>query len=52
MINFAIPSIFIKQLRHLFDRLRQVQRTGSKAPEQIQMAELLRAVSMAISCGE
>jgi len=41
MINLAIPSIFIKRLRHFFDRLRRVHRAESKRRDQIQVAELL-----------
>ena len=46
MINLAIPSIFVKQLRHLFDRLQKVQHTESKRSDKVQMAELLRGVNM------
>ena len=46
MINLAIPSIFVKQLRHMFDRLQKVQHAESKPGERVQMAELLRGVNM------
>ena len=46
MINLAIPSIFIKRLRHMFDRLRQVHRAESKQRDQAQMAELLSKISV------
>lgn len=46
IINFAIPSIFVKQLRNLFDRMRWVQQTEPKPQEQLQIAELLRAVDV------
>ena len=46
MINLAIPSIFVKQLRHLFDRLQKVQHAESKRSDRVQMAELLRGVNM------
>jgi flagellar motor switch protein FliM len=46
MINFAIPSIFIKRLRHMFEQLRRVHRVESKRSDQAHMAELLRKVSM------
>jgi flagellar motor switch protein FliM len=41
IINFAIPSIFIKRLRHMFDQLRQLHRAESKRGDQAHMAELL-----------
>lgn len=46
MMNLAIPSIFIKRLRHMFDRLRQVHRAESKRRDQIHMAELLARVGV------
>ncbi len=41
MMNLAIPSIFIKRLRHMFDRLRRVHRAESKRRDQTHVAELL-----------
>jgi flagellar motor switch protein FliM len=41
MINLAIPSIFIKRLRHMFDRIRRIHRTESKQRDQVHMAQLL-----------
>ncbi|HEY1755106.1 MAG TPA: FliM/FliN family flagellar motor switch protein [Bryobacteraceae bacterium] len=46
MINFAIPSIFIKRLRHSFEQLRLVHRAESKRSDQVHMADLLRGVGM------
>ncbi len=46
MMNLAIPSIFIKRLRHMFDRLRRVHRAESKHRDQVHMAELLARVGM------
>ena len=46
MMNLAIPSIFIKRLRHMFDRLRRVHRAESKRRDQIHMAELLARVGV------
>jgi len=46
MINFALPSIFIKRLRHMFERLRRVQPAESKRSVQAHMAELLARVGL------
>ena len=46
MLNLALPSIFIKRLRHMFDRLRRIHRAESKLRDQIQMAELLEKVDV------
>lgn len=46
VINVAIPSIFVKQLRNLFDRMRWLHQTDPKPEEQFQIAELLRAVDV------
>ncbi|HEY2842725.1 MAG TPA: FliM/FliN family flagellar motor switch protein [Bryobacteraceae bacterium] len=46
MINLAIPSIFIKRLRHMFERLRRVHRAESKKQDQLHMAHLLAGVNM------
>jgi flagellar motor switch protein FliM len=46
VINLAIPSIFVKQLRHLFDRMRWVHQTDPRPEEQFRIAELLRAVDV------
>jgi len=46
MMTLAIPSIFIKRLRHMFDRLRQLHRTESKLKDQMHMAELLARVGV------
>lgn len=48
MINLAIPSIFIKRLRHMFDRLRRIHRAESKHRDQIRMAELLAKTSVQV----
>jgi flagellar motor switch protein FliM len=41
MINLAIPSIFIKRLRHMFEQLRRIRRAESNRRDQLHMAELL-----------
>jgi flagellar motor switch protein FliM len=46
LINLAFPSIFIKRLRHLFERLRRIHRAEPKRHDQIHMAELLMTARM------
>lgn len=46
MINLALPSIFVKRLRHMFERLRRVQATESKRRDQLHMAKLLGNVGL------
>ncbi|MBV9499952.1 MAG: FliM/FliN family flagellar motor switch protein [Acidobacteriaceae bacterium] len=42
LMNLAIPSIFIKRLRHKFDDVRQVRRVESTGHDQAHMAQLLQ----------
>lgn len=46
MINFALPSIFIKRLRHMFERLRRVEPAQTKHRDQVHMAKLLGRVGL------
>jgi len=46
MINFALPSLFIKRLRHMFERLRRVQPAESKRRDQAHMAKMLQSVDL------
>jgi flagellar motor switch protein FliM len=46
MINFALPSLFIKRLRHMFERLRRVQPAESKSRDQAHMAKMLKSVDL------
>jgi len=46
MINLAFPSIFIKRLRHRFERLRKVHRPDAKERDRVHMAGLLSSLSM------
>lgn len=46
MINLAFPSIFIKRLRHRFERLRKVHRPDAKERDRLHMAGLLAPVNM------
>jgi flagellar motor switch protein FliM len=41
LINLAFPSIFVKRLRHLFERLRRIHRQEPRRRDQIHMADLL-----------
>lgn len=45
-IYFAVPSIFVKQSRNLFDRMRAIEHADTKPREQLQIAQLLRAVDV------
>ena len=42
LMNLAIPSIFIKRLRHKFDHLRQVRRAESNVQNQLHVAWLIQ----------
>lgn len=48
MINFALPSIFIKRLRHMFERLRRVEPAEGKHQDQVLMAKLLGKVGLTL----
>jgi len=48
MVNFALPSIFIKRLRHMFERLRRVQAAESKRRDQAHIAGLLANVTLTL----
>lgn len=42
LMNLAIPSIFIKRLRHKFDQLRQIRKAESTALDQVYVSELIQ----------
>ena len=42
VMNLAIPSIFIKRLRHKFDQLRQARRSASTQGDQDHLANLIQ----------
>jgi len=42
LMNLAIPSIFIKRLRHKFDRLQQIRRAESTLLDQIHVSQLIQ----------
>jgi flagellar motor switch protein FliM len=46
LMNLAIPSIFIKRLRHNFDRLQQVRRAESTERDQMQLATMLESAEV------
>jgi flagellar motor switch protein FliM len=46
LMNLAIPSIFIKRLRHNFDRLQEVRRAESTERDQTYLAELLQDANL------
>lgn len=48
MINFALPSIFIKRLRQMFDRLRRVEPAETKCRDRLHMAKLLGKVELSL----
>jgi flagellar motor switch protein FliM len=45
-MNIAIPSIFIKRLRHKFDDVRQVRRAESTVRDQAHVGHLLQDASV------
>lgn len=46
LMNLAIPSLFIKRLRHNFDRLEQVRKAESTERGQMHLAGILRDAPM------
>jgi len=46
MINFALPALFIKRLRHMFERLRRVQPVESKWRDQTHIANMLKSLEL------
>lgn len=48
ILNLAIPSIFIKRLHHMFERLLRVNRSESRRRDQVQVAEMLTGVPLTI----
>ncbi len=46
LMNLAIPSIFIKRLRHNFDRLQEVRKAESTERGRMQLAELLQNANL------
>jgi flagellar motor switch protein FliM len=48
LLNLAIPSIFIKRLRHKFDQLRQVRRAASTVKNQSQLSDLIQDATLTL----
>src|SRR5262249_42560051 len=42
VMNLAIPSIFIKRLRHKFDQLREIRRAESTVADQMHLGQLIQ----------
>ena len=42
MMNFAIPSLLIKRLRHKFDQLQQIRKAESTEQDQLHIARLIQ----------
>jgi len=47
-MNLAIPSIFIKRLRHNFDQLQKIRRAGSTRQDQIHLTKLLKEATVTL----
>ena len=50
LMNFAIPSLLIKRLRHKFDQLQQIRRAESTELDQLHIAKLIREANVQIDC--
>jgi flagellar motor switch protein FliM len=48
LLNLAIPSIFIKRLRHKFDQLRQVRRAASTTKDQSYLSDLIQDATLTL----
>jgi flagellar motor switch protein FliM len=48
LLNLAIPSIFIKRLRHKFDQLRQVRRAASTVKDQSHLSDLIQEATLTL----
>ncbi|MBV8827884.1 MAG: flagellar motor switch protein FliM [Acidobacteriaceae bacterium] len=46
LMNLAIPSIFIKRLRHKFDQLQKIRRAESTEDDQVHLAKLLDGATL------
>jgi len=46
LMNLAIPSIFIKRLRHKFEQLQQVRRSHANEHDQAHLASVMLGVSL------
>jgi flagellar motor switch protein FliM len=48
LMNFAIPALLIKRLRHKFDQLQQIRRAESTENDQIHIARLIQEANLQI----
>ena len=48
LMSLAIPSIFLKRLRHKFEQMRQVRRAESTASDQVLIAGLIQDVRVVV----
>ena len=46
LMNLAIPSIFIKRLRHKFDQLQRIKKAESTENDQVHVAKLLEDATL------
>ena len=46
LMNLAIPSLFVKRLRHKFDQARQVRRKESREQDQARLSNLLQKAAI------
>ncbi len=46
LMNLAIPSIFIKRLRHKFDQLQRIRRAEPTEKDQVHLAKLLEEATL------
>ena len=46
LMNLAIPSIFIKRLRHKFDQLQRIKKAESTEDDQVHLAKLLEEATL------
>lgn len=48
LMNFAIPALLIKRLRHKFDQLQQIRKAESNERDQLHIARLIREANLQI----
>ncbi len=48
LMNFAIPALLIKRLRHKFDQLQQIRRAESTDQDQLHIARLIQEANLRV----
>lgn len=48
LMNFAVPSLLIKRLRHKFDQLQQIRKAESNVRDQMHIARLIQEANLQI----